>query len=79
MGSNQASKRSNNYETLTSLNRDVVIKASLARLEKGASPHVLALLGELAGAAPAAAETTVAGASHAWLDWGRRQGFLQPL
>jgi hypothetical protein len=78
LGSIQASKRSDIYATLTSLNQDAVIKASLTRLEKGASPHVLALLGELAGAAPAATETTVAGASHAWLDWGRRQGFLQP-
>jgi hypothetical protein len=73
MGSIAAAKRDDAFHDLLAMDDAPVIRAALRRLEEGASPHVLVLLHELVGAAPAAGEDTVPGATKAWLDWGRRQ------
>lgn len=76
LGSMQAAKRSDLYRELLNLDSEPVIRAALERLSKGSSPHVLVLLGDVAGAVPAATETTVDGAVKIWLDWGSRQGMI---
>lgn len=75
LGSIHAAKCGHAYSRLLETDSTSVIRVALGRLERqGASPHLLMLLEEIAGAAPAASETTVAGAARAWIDWGRRQG-----
>ncbi len=75
-GSVAAAKHSYAYQELLRMDSASVIRAALKRLADGPSPHLLMLLEETAGAAPASSETTVAGAAEVWLDWGRRQGLV---
>jgi hypothetical protein len=76
LGSLAAARGADAYQELMSRDSVEVIGVALDKLNQTASPHILMLLEDLAGAAPASLETSVSGAAQAWISWGKRQGFV---